>query len=310
MLLLAAQTRKTIRWVGRGCAYVNLYYGSGASSPTLIVANHPNTGYYIWTVPSAPFRTDYYVQAVCTNSNGVWIGPYDNSPNFTIASGDLVLMNPGRGSRATNGGVLRVAWKASSAVTGVNVFVKAGSGAETQVASNVTGTSFRDITLPASVSTSSAVTVRIQDSGSSSRQDSVDGHFMVRGASPAFLTNLSNTALPVGAVHLLQWVGPSTAYTVDLDLIGEFTTSIAKNLPDYGNFTWLVPDAVSSIARIRATFKDTNGFVVGVSDTSTFWITRPGVPAPPERNRSGPLRDLDGDGKTEHVVFRPSNGTW
>jgi parallel beta-helix repeat protein len=309
---LAAQTRKTIRWVGRGCAFVNLYYGSGASSPTLIAANHPNTGYYIWSVPSAPFRSDYYVQAVCTNSNGVWIGPYGNSPNFTIASNDLVLMNPGRGSRATNGGVLRVAWKASSAVTGVNVFVKAGSAVETLVASNVTGTTFRDITLPASVSNSSAVTVRIQDAASSSspRQDSVDGQFMVRGASPAFLTSLSNVALPVGAVHLLQWVGPSTAYSVDLDLIGEFTTSIAKNLPDYGHFTWLVPDGVSPIVRIRATFKDANGFVVSALDTSTFWVTRPGVAAPPERNRSGPLRDLDGDGRTELVVFRPSNGTW
>jgi parallel beta-helix repeat protein len=308
--VLAAQTRKTIRWVGRGCSYVSLFYGSGATAPTLIAAKYPNTGYYIWNVPLVAFRSDYYVLAVCTDSNGASLGVFDYSATFTMASSELVLMNPGRGSRATNGGTLRVAWKASAALTGVNVFVKADSGPETQVASNITGRSFTDITLPASVSSSSAVTVRIQDSGNTSRQDSVDGHFMVRGASPGFLTSLSNTTLPVGAVRLLQWVGPASAYTVDLDLIGPFTTSIVKNLPDYGNFTWLVPDAPSANSRVRATFKDASGSVVSVLDSGAFGVTRPGVPLPPVRNTSGARRDVDGDGKTELVVFRPSNGTW
>ena len=308
--VLAAQTRKTIRWVGRGCSYVNLFYGSAVSSPTLIAAKYPNTGYYIWNVPSVAFRSDYYVQAVCTDSNGASLGVFGDGPTFTMASNDLVLMNPGRGSRATNNGSLRVAWKASAAVAGVNVFVRAGSGPETQVAFNVTGTSFTDVTLPGSVSSSSAVTVRIQDSGNSSHQDSVDGNFMVRGASPAFLTSLSNATLPVGAVQLLQWVGPSNAYTVDLDLLGQFASSIARNLPDYGQFTWLVPDAASASARIRATFKDANGGVVSVLDSGVFGVTRPGVPLPPARNLSGARRDLDGDGKTELAVFRPSNGTW
>jgi parallel beta-helix repeat protein len=307
--VLAAQTRKTIRWVGRGCSYINLYYYSGATPPTLI-ATTPNTGYYIWTVPSVAFRSDYFIHAVCTNSNLTPLGAVGNSAAFTIAASDLVLMNPGRGSRATNGGTLRVAWKASAQVGGVNVFVKAGTGAETQVAFNVTGRNFTDITLPPSVSTSSAVTVRIQDSGNSSRQDSVDGHFMVRGASPAFLTNFSNTSVPVGSVQLLRWAGPSTAYTVDLDLIGPYATSIAKNLPDFGNFTWLVPDAPSASSKVRATFKDANGGIISVLDTVAFSVTRPGVPVPPVRNLSGARRDLDGDGKTELVVFRPSTGVW
>ena len=154
------------------------------------------------------------------------------------------------------------------------------------------------------------MTVRIQDSGNSSRQDSVDGSFMVRGASPAFLTSLSNTTLAVGAVQLLEWVGPASAYTVDLDLIGPFTTSIAKNLPDYGNFTWLVPDATSANSRVRATFKDAEAASSACSTAGHSRVARPGVPLPPVRNTSGARRDMDGDGKTELVVFRPSNGTW
>ena len=164
-------------------------------------------------------------------------------PAFTIASSDLVLLNPGRGTRAANGGVMRVAWKASAAVTGVNIFVKAGAGAETQVATNVTGTTFKDITLPPAVSSSSRVTIRIQDSGASARQDSVDGYFMVRGATPSFTTNLANRAPDrIGSAPGVDRVHP--LYTVDLDLIGATTTSIARNLPDFGSYTWFVPDAV------------------------------------------------------------------
>src|SRR5262249_46049550 len=141
--VLAAQTRKTIRWVAQGCAYVNLYYGfvGGPQPPPLIAGRYPNTGYYVWSVPPVPVRNDYYVQVNCTDSNGLVLA-YDVGPRFTIASPDLVLLNPGRGTRAANNSTVRVAWKAGPLVTAVNVFVKTGLGGEALVASNITGTSF------------------------------------------------------------------------------------------------------------------------------------------------------------------------
>jgi parallel beta-helix repeat protein len=270
--VLAAETRKTIRWVGRGCSSVHLYYGSWSIPPVLIAARYPSTGYYIWNVPSVVFGSDYYVLVQCLDANGVWLGPIAASTNLTIGSNHLVLLNPGRGTRANDGGVLRVAWRASAAVAGVNVFVKSGSGAEIQVATNVTGASSVDIILPAFVSSSSLVTVRIQDSGNGAHQDSVDGSFMVRGPAPSFHSALSNTTIRVGSVQLLQWTGPATGYTVDIDLIGQGATPVARNLPDFGTFSWFVPDAASPEARLHATFKDENGNAVGVLDSGTFSI--------------------------------------
>jgi parallel beta-helix repeat protein len=308
---LAAQTRKTVRWIGRGCSSVNIFYGSGASAPTLIAFKYPNTGYYIWSVPAVAFRSDYYIHVQCADSNGTFLGVAGTSANFTIATNALILLTPGRAARATDGGSLRVAWKASAGVAGVNVFIKAGAGAEIPVASNIVGTNFVDVVLPAAVWSSSAVTVRIQGSGNAAQQDSVDGSFMVRGGSPSFQASLTNASLQIGSVQVLQWNGPSNSYTVDLDLISGYSISIARNLPDYGSFTWLVPDAVAANARIHATFKDESGAVVGAIDSGTFSVVRaPGAAFPPARNRSAARRDGDGDGKTDLVVFRPSNGLW
>ena len=221
-----------------------------------------------------------------------------------------MLLAPGRSSRATNGSTLRVAWKKTAAVASVNVFVKSGSSGETSFGP-FTGT-FADITLPGAVSTSSRVTVRIQNPSAMQDQDSVNGYFMVRGSSPAFTTNLSGQVLQIGSVGMLEWVGPSNSYTVDLDLVGNVTVSIAKNLPDFGSYTWFVPDASSSNAFIRATFKDANGNPLGIQISSAaFAVSRyPGAPPNTNGSLADVKHDMDGDSKTDITVFRPSSGTW
>ena len=296
--VLAAGTTKTVRWVARGCVLVDIYYGSGAGM-SLIASRYPNVGHYFWTVPAVPFRSDYFVQVVCLNSSGGGVGVAGNSPLFSIAASGLALLNPGRGFRAVDGGTVRVAWAKSSEVASVYVFVKSGAGPETQIGP-VAGT-ILDVVLPGSVSSSSRVTVRIQDAGNSSRQDSVDGYFMVRGT-PSFTTALAGQTLLVGSVQLLDWVGMPSSYTVDLDLYQNNVPirSIVKNLPDFGNYTWFVPEMVSMNSKIRATFRNASGAVTGQVDTAVFKILY----------KKLPTGDFDGDGKSDLVIYRPSDGGW
>jgi parallel beta-helix repeat protein len=315
--VLAAGTTRTIHWVGRGCSLVDVFYRSGATAATLIAAGYPNVGYYFWTVPaSLPVRNDYSIQINCNNRNGAYQGAAGASAQFSVAASDLVLLNPGRATRAVDGGLVRVAWKASSAVTGsVLIYVKAGTGSETLVDTAPAGTTVRDITLPPGVSDSSQVTLRIQDSTNASRQDSVDGYFMVRGLLPSFTTNFHGQTLQAGAVYPLQWTGRYDSFTVDLDVVlgGTNTIPIVKNLVDFGSYTAFVPDITSSNARLRATFRDANGTVITTVDSNAFAISEdssvPLIP-PSGTNSAAARRDLDGDGKSDVVVYRPSSGEW
>lgn len=313
--VLAAGAKKTIRWQARGCVHVRLSYGSGVLGPTVISSKYPNVGFYFWTVPSVAVRSDYYVQAECLTSTGSPTGQSATGSAFTIAASDLQLMNPGRDFRAVNGGTLRVAWKKSTAVGGVNIFVSLAGGAETQVGNNVTGT-FADVTLPGGVASASQVTVRIQDSGSASRQDSVDGTFMTRGGSGAFTTSLSGQSLNIGSIQRLAWVGPSTSYLVDLDLYenGVLAQSIVKNLPDFGNFTWLVPEMWSASSTIRATFKNATGATLTTAQTGSFKVvyqTTPGTAVNRYRLYSPvTLEHLFTTDLNEYTVLGGQAGVW
>ena len=143
--VLAAGTKKTIRWVGPGLRPGRPLLASGASAPCSSRRVSQTLGYYFWNVPAVPFRNDYYMEVACADSNGVAAGRNRQQPGVHHRVERSGAAEPRPGNPCRGNGVVRVAWKASAAVAGVNIFVKSGSGGETQVATNVTGTTFKDI---------------------------------------------------------------------------------------------------------------------------------------------------------------------
>lgn len=313
--VLGPATRKTIRWVARGCALVDIHYTYPGGSLVPIATSAPNTGLSYWTVPAAAVRSDYVVRVSCANSSGGAIGVTGTSSPFTIAQSGLTLLSPGRQTRATSGGVLRVAWKATVSTGNVLIYMRVGSGTEMLVDTAPAGTTFKDVILPHAVSDSSRVSLRIVDAGNASRSDSVDGFILVRGGAPSFATNLGGQTLLVGSLQHLEWNGHADSYLVDLDLIlnGVVVTPIAHNLPDFGHYTAFVADVPAASAAVRVTFKNYAGAAFTSVDSATFSITRAAgapPPTPPSANFSTRERDLDGDGRSDLIVYRPGSGSW
>jgi hypothetical protein len=69
---------------------------------------------------------------------------------------------------------------------------------------------------------------------------------------------------------------------VDLDLMEGATViqQLARNLPDFGNYTWFIPEYWSPNSTLRATFKDAAGASLGSAQTpafKVFYTTTPGA---------------------------------
>jgi hypothetical protein len=271
--VIAQGTQKTIRWRANGCVLIDLVL---QPSGTAIASNVPNTGYYIWNVQTGlTAGSGRTVQATCKTSAGAATGASASSGSFTVGTADLVLRSPGRYARIATPGTVRVAWKRGAAVSGnVNVILNAGSG-ETTAAANVVG-DFADIAVPASISNQAYI--RIQATGNANQQDSVDGYLQVRRTAVSggfgFTTSLSGTTVVIGTIQPLRWVGPSESVTVDLDLMEGATVvqQIARNLPDFANYNWFVPEYWSAASTLRATFKNSSGATAGTAATGAFRV--------------------------------------
>ena len=134
---MAAGSRKTIAWKSQGCVFVNISYNSGGG-PQTIVSNYPDFGFYHWTLPSnlTP-GNNYTIQMTCLNRSGAVFGPGGTSGFFLVGTGDLVLLSPGPELMANAGSTVRVGWKRSGSVTGVNVLLANDGGGYSVLASNV-----------------------------------------------------------------------------------------------------------------------------------------------------------------------------
>jgi uncharacterized protein (TIGR03437 family) len=264
----AAGSQKTIAWKSTGCIYVDISYQSGAGSG-VIASNFPDYGYYHWTVPAVAQRSDYTVSVACKNSQRTLTGVTGTSSQFSIGTADVVLLAPGPFLMSAGGSTYRAGWRKSGAVNTVNILVRVDGGAWTPAASNV-GEAFVDFNMPAV--NSNRVQVRVESTTNPNAADEVDGYFSVRSGGAFFTSALSGDIL-MGSLVELAWVSPSGSYYVDIDMwdptAGSFFRVIS-DLPDYGLYTWLVPERYSNSAYLRLQFKNAARQALSTAQSGPF----------------------------------------
>ena len=267
---LAAGTFKTISWISQGCVLVDLTLYNSSNSPTAIVSNYPDYGFYRWTVPTVTAGS-YTVTVTCKNSSGTATGASATTPAFNITTSDLVLLSPQRSLMVNEGAAIQIAWSKSANVTaGVDVYIRySDSQAYTLLQSGVTSDS---VTLTPSVpAPSNRVNVKIV---SGSFADSTDGWFSMRSTSTGqFTSPSSGSTLYVGTPYPLEWVSPTGTDYVNIDLIGGVTTNLATQLADFGKYLTLIPDVEGSSMSFRLTFYNSSGTVLGMASSPASSIT-------------------------------------
>jgi uncharacterized protein (TIGR03437 family) len=288
-VVAAVGSQKTISWKSAGCFLVDLSYNSSSTGASgAIASGYPDYGFYQWTVPAVAAAADYTITVSCKDSTNAGLSTTSTTAPFTIGSAGLLLLSPGRDLMVNSDQPVRVSWARTGGFSaGVNVSTRtAAGGAWTAVANNVTGDS---VDIPVTGLNSNRVSVLIQSATGGNIQDSVDGFFTVRGGTPVF-TNPGGTGPVSFAMKTavdVEWISPKSSYLVTLDLwdaeAGQFT-NIVTNLPDYGKYTWLVPELWMSGGYIRATFMDASGNVLGTTTNSVSlnlrYTTTPGTLEP------------------------------
>jgi hypothetical protein len=197
---------------------------------------------------------------------------------FTVAKSGIELLTPQGNERFTAGSQALVAWKRTPAVTAVDVLYRSGSGAFTTVlASNVTRDAVR-ISIPAGATSRASILVRA--SNDNAIADSTDGYVNVRSNGTPVVTGPSGV-LQIGTLHQVEWTSPPASQYVDvqfLDTTNGTYAPLVQNLPDFGRFTFLVPQQTLSGSKIRVLFKSSSTTVVNTIDSTGTFDSSPNGP--------------------------------
>jgi parallel beta-helix repeat protein len=269
--IISAGSTKSIAWVSAGCVYVDISYKRSTGSPTYIVQNYPDGGYYNWSVPSnLAAGSDYQLQIDCKSFSQALTGVSSSGLPFAVTSNNLILLSPNSGAMTNAGSPLMVAWSKGSGITGVDILYSTGSG-YSLLAANVSNDS-TTVTLPGSVN-SNQVSLLIRDSNNSGNADSTDGFITSRGGSPQFTSPSGVSTLAYGTEVPVQWISPVNSVYVNISLvINGSTLPIATNLADFGQYSWLVSDNVGTGGYLQITFEDINLTNLGTVQSGTFAV--------------------------------------
>jgi hypothetical protein len=245
---------------------VDLYYSSSETGDVPIALGIPDSGVYLWTVPSLAAASDYVIKIVQKNSAGQVEGSPAVSGTFSSSGTDnLILLNPSRDETVAPGANVRVAWQTVTAGTPVDVQLQVSGGSWTTLASSITE-DWADVTLPNTTANQARIRIINHSTGLG---DTQDGFFRIGSA--AAMTSLGN--LQIGTDQTLNWISPAGSDTVTVQYWNSAGwLPVATQMPDSGHMTWFVPEMFTNGAVVQISFYNASGTQIGTATSNSFNI--------------------------------------
>lgn len=234
---LAASGSRGVRWQSAGCVLVDVHLQSADGNVTMLASNYPDTGYYTWDMTGLATGT-YSLSVSCKNSAGQNVGS-STVAGLKVTSSDLGLISHHAGETVEGGQIGRVNWVKGAAVGAINVYLSVDGGSETLLASNVTNSTYANVTWPAQASSIARLRIATADGV---YQDTSDGYFSIQaGSGVQVMSPAYGDIWRARDVVEIEWHSPVGSTSIDIDVWnGSAWQNIVRNYPDIGHYTWTV----------------------------------------------------------------------
>jgi len=262
---VAPFSKRAIQWSSTGSVLVNIYYSSSETGDVPIALGIPDSGVYLWTVPSMPAASDYVIKIVMENSAGQVEDSSVGGMFSSAGTDNLIVLSPNQDATAAPSSTMRVAWQTVTSGTAVDVQLQTNGGAWTTLASSITE-DWADVTLPNTTTTQARIRIVNHANGLG---DTQPGYFRI--GTTAAATGLGN--LQIGTDQTISWISPAGSDTVTVQYWnGVSWLPVVTQLPDIGHLTWFVPEMFTNGASVRISFDNSSGAEIGTATSNSFNI--------------------------------------
>src|SRR2546425_1021857 len=276
---------QTITWTSAGTIpSVKLEYSKdNFATATLIAASVGNTGSFAWTVPDDASTT---VKVRVTNTADATVSD-DSNANFTIRGG-FILSAPNGGEEWVVGSTRQIA-RTTTGSTIANVKLEDSRdnfATATVITASTPNAGFYNWLIPNDIS--ATVKVRVSDPNDPGTNDASDATFKIKGGFVLTAPN-GGEVWAVGTTQSIAWTNTGSVPSVKLEYSTDnFATAtvIVASTAKSGSFSWVVPDAISTTAKIRVSdaadpsandasdnnFKIRGGITVSAPNGGELWM--------------------------------------
>lgn len=261
---------------------------------TVVATGEANDGSYSWTVPNAPTSQGRVRVRASDAAGNVGSG---QSAQFTIVTASDVtpptasLTAPNGGESLAMGASASITWTASddTGVTSVTLaFSSDGGSSYATIASGLANGGSYAWTVPATATSLGRIRVTASDAAGHSANDASDANFAILDQTApvvALIQPATGSSWQASTTHGITWSASDNVGVTGITLEystnnGGSWTTITTGLPNSGSHDWVVPDAPTAQARVRATAADVAGNTASATG-GAFTITAPPDGTPP-----------------------------